>query len=292
MPSSKPDLTDRIRTFLQAGREHLRTLKGGGRIVYEGGAFGDTKNDTETAADIALGAFYRDKLLAEVPNMGRISIESSDPALKDQRFSTGSALWATCDPLDGSLNYRTRGNTGGLPYSSVITILDVSENATFNNVIAAGIIDCRNSDLWLGHKDALGLCHATVNDFQARTAQEEKLDLGRMIVIGEFYYPDNRAKLVHAFEGEKGWLRNPGSAAYEMALVASGQAVAFICDRQKQHELGAAYLLTKAAGGVAIDFEGKDIGPRTYDFVSQTPVILACNMAIAEQILERLHLHR
>jgi fructose-1,6-bisphosphatase/inositol monophosphatase family enzyme len=103
------------------------------------------------------------------------------------------------------------------------------------------------------------------------------------------YYPDNRQRLARAFAGEKGWLRSCGSAAYEMALVASGTAVAFVCGSQKQHELGAGYALVKGAGGVAVDWDGRDLGVRTYDFKTQTPVVLACNMAIADQILERLH---
>jgi len=45
----------------------------------------------------------------------------------------------------------------------------------------------------------------------------------------------------------------------------------------------------KGAGGVAVDWDGNDLGPRTYDFKTQTPCILAANQAIAEQILERLH---
>ncbi|HRH31779.1 MAG TPA: inositol monophosphatase family protein, partial [bacterium] len=101
--------------------------------------------------------------------------------------------------------------------------------------------------------------------------------------------PENREKVFRAFSDVKGWLRSPGSAAYEMASVASGQAAAFICDRQKQHELGAGYALVKGAGGVAVDWDGQDLGSRVYDFKTQTPVILAANRQIADQLLELLN---
>lgn len=74
-----------------------------------------------------------------------------------------------------------------------------------------------------------------------------------------------------------------------MALVASGQAVAFICDRQKMHELGAGYALVKGAGGVVVDFEGNDLGPKEYDFNKQMPVILAANKNIVDQLIELIH---
>lgn len=162
------------------------------------------------------------------------------------------------------------------------------KNAFFADIVACGVIDHRSGDLWIAYFDDNGVLKAIVNGFNAYTDQRFILDLGSMIVFGEMYYPENRALLMKIFANSKGWLRNPGSAAYEMAMVSSGSAVAFICDRQKQHELGAGYLLVNAAGGVAIDHNGKDLGEYEYVFNTQTSVILAANRSIADELLRRI----
>lgn len=259
-------------------RQNLRAIE------KTGATFGDSENDTEIKADRVLGKLLRDHLVGEA-SVGRISVEG----LEDVRTGQGSDWWCI-DPLDGSLNYLRSGATRGLPHSTCITVLNQIDDATFSDVRTAGVIDLRNADTWMVEGgDMFGLPAVTlVNCRLARTCLETKLDLGSQVVIGEMYYPENRELLARAFAGKKGWLRNPGSAAYEMALVASGEAIAYVCDRQKQHELGAAYALVKGAGGVAVDFEGKDLGSRVYDFKTQTPVVLAANQAIAEQILTLL----
>lgn len=121
----------------------------------------------------------------------------------------------------------------------------------------------------------------------AHTAPVTVIDLKNTIIFGENYYPDNRELLARVFAGERGWLRNPGSAAYEMALVASGTAVAYICGSQKNHELGAGYLLVKEAGGVAIDFEGREYQGHLYDFNAQTSIILAASRELGDALAAR-----
>jgi myo-inositol-1(or 4)-monophosphatase len=252
-------------------------------IVSAGTSFGDLENDTDIAADKALGQFFFDRILEQDDNLGGITIEG----LCDESWNLGNHWWCV-DPLDGSLNFALRGNTLGLPYSACVTVLETASSATFGNVIAAGVIDLRSGDLWLTRRIAPDRYVTTINDRPARTMQVSGLDLGSQIVIGEFYYPGNRERLARAFAGQKGWLRNPGSAAYEMALVSSGQACAFICETQKQHELGAAYALVRGAGGVVVDFNGNDLGSTPYVFNTQTPAILAANACIAEEILTRM----
>lgn len=274
-------------TVLQLGRTFLQELQDGDRIIHEGAGFGDLKNDTEIKADRELGLFLRDQLRRREP-VSRISVEGLPDEMVDA--FEGHPLWVTVDPLDGSLNHRTRRGTIGLPHTSCLTALKVTaEPFLFNQIVVGCVVDHRSGDWWrafrLGDEPFVTWCNGEL----ARTHPDTKLDLGKHIVIGEMYYSTNRDRLIRAFVGERGNLRNPGSAAYEMALVASGTAIAFICDRQKQHELGAGYALVKGAGGVALDWDGKDLATREYTLNTQTPVILAANLAIADQILERLH---
>lgn len=276
-------LREYIRTMLLAGKQRLHRIKDGARIVQQGEGFGSATSDTEIKADKMLGAFFTERM-ARFPGVGKVVCEGSAEVV----VSPDEPLTVYIDPLDGSLNYACEGDTLGFPYTAVVT---VTNGPTFADVIAAQIVDLRQTKFdiqWEAFVDAHGRLATTLRGKPCRTHPAKKVDLGSMIVIGEFYYPDNRARLVRAFEGEKGWLRNPGSAAWEMAQVSSGNAVASICGSQKNHELGAAYALVIGAGGVAVDFDGFSIGTKRYDFTKQTPVILAANMDIAEDVLMRL----
>lgn len=277
------DIALKILAALEGGRSALSIMVKGEQIAKQGGAFGDAKNDTEIRTDKELGTFFLEAVTG-IDAVGRISVEGYADWINPE----GGKLWVTIDPLDGSLNYKRRRGAQGLPHSACITVLQRISEATFNDVIAAGVIEFGSEDLWLAWREMDGHIVTTLNTERASTDDVTTLDLGSQIAIGEFYYPENRRRLVEAFDDSKGWLRNPGSAAFEMALVSNGTSVAFICGTQKQHELGAGYLLVKGAGGVAVDFDGKDLGPRTYDFKTQTPVILAANATIAEQLVARL----
>jgi len=273
-----------VEQSLFGAREILQRLKDGGSVVGSGTAFGDEKADIDIKADLEIGRYLQ--TIQQEHWARRISVEGFD----DLEISGDSGLYWFCnDPLDASLSYRLRGNTIGLPYSTAVTVFGRTSGACFSDVIAAGVIDLRSGDKWIAMRQGDGTLEADINGVPARTANVSQLDLGQMVVIGEMYYPENREKIVRAFRGDKGWLTNPHSAAYEMALVSSGQAVAFICDRQKCDVLGAGYALVCGAGGVAVDFNGHDLGDHLYAFKSQVPVILAANQAIADQVLARLH---
>ena len=257
---------------------------GGEEVVTKGSGFGELTNDTEIGADKILGqklvayleeSFRNIPFEVEVEGVGRVSKNVSPDSNID--------YYITLDPLDGSLNFRLRGKTLGLPYTTALAIFERT-SPTYKDCVAGGVIDLRSGDIWA----ALRGKGATLNGLPCRTSGATKVNLKEGIVIGEFYYPENRELLLKLFKGERGWLRNPGSAAYEMALVASGQADAFICDRQKAHELGSAYLLVAEAGGYVCDFEGQDLADRDYQFNSQTPVIVASTRDLALEIVGRI----
>jgi fructose-1,6-bisphosphatase/inositol monophosphatase family enzyme len=281
-----------LESTLLSGARMLRDLKGGERETKSGAGYGDLTNDTDIAADRQLGRYYLDTFLLCIQDLATIHVEGLTPMQKN-----GKRFHVVCDPLDGSLNYKTRGRSLGLPYSGCAAIFEQEDPSriTYGDLRAAALVDYRphpqenvSFDSWSAWKTEGGFTTAR-NHTPFHSLKETVLDLGRMIVIGEFYYPENREKLCRAFAGKKGWLRNPGSAAYEMGLVANGTAAAYICDRQKQHELPTGVALVLGAGGVAVDFEGKSLLDAPFDFNKQQSTILAANQAIADQILTVLH---
>lgn len=269
----------------------LKELDDGGRVEGEGEAFGACQGDIELRADRHLGQRFREtfsdeRFLADVISVEGLGDYRPEHALRRGLWDKG--LWYCVDPIDGSLNYRMRMGSAGLPHASCVTVLKRRYEARFSDVLIAAVADLRNNDWWSVRPAPEGGLRTSMNGHPVRLDGPTKLDIGKQIVFGEAYYPENREKLARAFAGKKGWLRNPGSAAYEMALVASGTAAAFICDRQKHHELGAGYALVKGAGGVAVDWNGVDIGTQPYDFNDQSRIVLAANQAIADQVLELL----
>ncbi len=267
---------------IMAAQRRLSQLSHGEEVIKRGGAFGDAYNDTELRADAHLGAFLGEAMLNNLL-VGHVTVEGG----MDQ--SNGrKGYWVVIDPLDGSLNYLRRGKVGGFPYTACVTILSKKQGATFNDILGACIIDLRTGDLWVSSIQKHGGFETSVNGERAEPHLIEQVDLGKSVIIAEMYYVDNREIVALAFHDQKGWLRNPGSAAYEMASVSSGQAVAFICRTQKQHEVGAGYALVKGAGGVALDWDGNDLGSQPFTFKTQTPVILATTASLGTEIVGRL----
>lgn len=271
-----------------AGAAHLiKNLENGNRIVHEGVAFGDLNDDTEIAADQILGTYFQEYFREW---NAKITIEGKPDQDKKAMGSVGPHRWICVDPLDGSLNFLKRGQTIGLPYTSCVTVLERHEHGPFQfkDIQMAGTIDLRSGDVWLAERTA-GQIITTLNLDPVFTSKEVKLDLKKSIVIGEMYYSENRNLLARAFNGQDGWLRNPGSAAYEMSLVSSGQVLAYICSTQKQHELGACWLETLGGGGVGVTLDGSPLSEVPFQFNVKTEAILAANQTIADQIVDLLN---
>ena len=251
------------------------------QTVNLGSGFGDPVNDTEINADRQIG----DALIGFLKRcaVSEIWAEGFSP-VENPTYTNGLRVFI--DPLDGSLNFlRSKGNIA-LPYTSVISVTrPVGSTLIFGNILASGVVDLRTNEVWYAEKGK-GVAFSIYGQ-RVEANGRKVLDLGMGVVIGEFYYPENRRLLMDVFP-EKGWLRNCGSAAYEMMLVASGVADAYVCDRQKNHELGAGYLAVTEAGGAALDFDGNDLGLTVYDFNAQTPVVLGATKEIALEIVERI----
>jgi len=279
-----------LSSVLESAHERFNLLdKSGVEVVSQGKGFGLLGEDTEIKADKYMGevlveelanAFSGRPLVIEVEGAGKFFIEG------DRETGEGS-YYVVVDPLDGSLNYKAKGETLGLPFSSVVTVFDRAK-PTFSDCILAGVVDLRTGDIWTAEKDK----GCFLNGKPCKTSDRQEVDLLNGIVIAEMYYPENREMVSCIFGYQKGWLRNPGSAAYEMAMVASGNFDAFICDRQKSHELGAAYLLVKEAGGEILDHFGKVLDNKAYRFESQVPVVVAASTAMAEKIVDAIKIRK
>lgn len=253
-------------------------------IVKEGIAFGDHIDDTQTKADELMSEFGEHALRKLYPLTPiRVVIENKNDILTS---SENPAYSWYIDPLDGSLNREKKGNTLGLPYSFALSVFE-GGNHTYEDYVAAGVIDLRSGDTWVAQK-GLG---TFVNGVLSRTSGNTRVDLGNNIGIAEGYYPFNRYLFAEMFSDQKGWLRSPGSAAIEMAKVAHGEVDFFISAFQKTDVLGTGFAILSEAGGFACDMYGNPLNSRTYDFKKpiEQGVILAASKPLAQELVERYH---
>lgn len=285
MRLSNHEMYEKIEQIMKGARSYLASINDGRMIHHRGKAFGDLRADTELVADYAMGKYFY-RALKDLSALRYLEIEGGDCLQQRPPGATGWKIFV--DPLDGSLCYKLCDGHLGLPYTAVVQVFLVKdEKLTFGDLQHAAILDYRSGDLWTVFRDLEWRWQTRLNGQPVRTLGETKLDIGSQIVIMNMHYPRNRELIGQMFQ-EPGWLTNCKSAAYEMALVASGTAAAYICSSQKHHELAAGVAMVLGAGGIACDFVGNSYLYRDYDFGSQSPVILAANEEIVEDILVRL----
>lgn len=272
-------IAERVLSIMNQGLLHLQN---GEKVEIEGES-GSLTNDEELRADVVLGDIA-EQILREYTFVRTIEIEGREIV----EVSKEGTIDVKVDQLDASLNYKHRGNlNAALPYSGVITFVQHKDKGSpsFCDVVAAGVMNFASPipDFWYA-----GLNASTLINGQNAVRYTGEFGLTKIPVIGEFYYPSNRRMLTEIFSNEKGYLRNCGSAAVEMCFVSSGQAAAFICDKQKGHELGAAYLMVMQSGGVVVDWNGYNLEQQTYDFSKQYSVILATSREVADKLVNRI----
>lgn len=291
-----------------AGVEKILALLGnsGREILRQGANFGDLNNDTELRADLEVGRVLLEYFQSR-REVGRITVEGGADVIcldgKWTNYEAGlekqladDAKWIAIDPLDGSLNYRNSLPEFGvfLPHAVCITVLTTTKNPTFNQVrqsmvynLGGRVSVLANTDEFLDMSRQQLVVKGTSWHPKLRR-ENPSFNPGELIILGDFYYPENRQLFNKIFEGQKGYFRSYGSASWEMALTAMGAVDLYVSVHQKQHELGAGYRMIQAIGGACRDLSGNDIGPRNYDFLTPLPVVMSAYPNLVDEFLKRL----
>ncbi len=234
------------------------------------------QDPTQAIATIIAGQFLDSAKVISVKGMP--DLEGKNP----------DGCWVIVDPLNGQTNFETRDTSQMLPYTSCVTVLSKRAGATFADIEAAGVIDLRGlgktQHIWGAKKTGTGYETFVSLSHPARTMTGPRLTTG-MTISSDLYYPGNRNLLCRMFSDTRISFMCSGSTARDMATVASGQIAAYVSEDQNPFDLGAAYALVKGAGGFAKDFAGRDLGSRPFNLESHTPVVLAANEGIKEDVL-------
>ena len=191
-------------------------------------------------------------------------------------------IFVLIDPLDGSLN-----SVRQIPFFS--STIAIAKGEKFSDIIASGVIDIIQGDLYLGE-----LQKATVNDSTIKPNNIEKLNEAVIAVDLNIRSENARKSYGHMqeiFEKTKAQ-RILGSAIIENVFVAAGKIDAFIAPSKQLRTfdcLPAMYI--GKCSGIFIEFLNEQ---NDFDILSKEGVsyVTACTKILGNNILNEMDYHK
>ena len=230
-----------------------------------------TVTDIVTEGDTASEAVILAALRQHFPDHHVVSEEGGGHS--SASLESAEYVWYV-DPLDGTTNYASN-----IPFFSVSIGLSDRDG----NPLVGVVYDPFGEQLF----SAVQGFGATLNDKPLNVSSSDTLETA--VLCAGFPYdshtnPDNNLREWSAFTTRTRALRCMGSAALEMAFVASGRLDGFWEQRIHAWDVTAGIVLIREAGGVVTDYSGQ-VSERVYSGQE----IVASNGAIHEQMLAVLH---
>lgn len=211
--------------------------------------------DFVTAADIKAEKVLHEELEKARPNCSFLMEESGHIKGEDETYT-----WIV-DPLDGTMNFLH-----GLPHFCITIALQKHDE-----IVAAVTYDPLRDEMFWAEKGG----GAYMNDRRIRVAG--RIDFSESLIsVGLHHTPKPGERRIGDFVGG---IRYTGSAALDLAYVASGRFDGFCSDRLKAWDMAAGVLIVREAGGIVSDLKG---GQTMLD----SGTIVAGNLAIHESLIK------
>lgn len=192
-----------------------------------------------TEADKASEDFLLKQILRKFPKSSIITEETGEVG------GTSDLLWII-DPLDGTSNYAH-----GFPWFCVS--IGVYQD---NQPLAGGIYQPMMKEFYFAQKKKGSFLNGT------KLHVSQCSQLSRSLLGTGFYYSKKKQlaeeiKIFHRLNELAGAVRRPGSAALDLACVASGRFDGFWERGLSSWDIAAGLLLVEEAGGRVTDYQGK-----------------------------------
>ncbi len=215
-----------------------------------------------SAADLAADRLITRRIRQAYPRTPILSEEQPPP-----RRSPDDPLWIV-DPLDGTTNFM-----GGNPIWGVNIAL-----VRARDVVAGASCLPASNDLFLAERGT----GAWRNKKRIRVSSQKKLSEATVIFCHGYTSTDMRrgSRLYAAIHPKIRYCRMFGSAAFEMSMVATGAADAFVYTGPKSWDIAPGVLLVEEAGGVVTDEYGRAWAPGR-----PVRVLISSNGRIHENLL-------
>ena len=214
--------------FIEEERKHFDRSK----IEYKG------PNDLVSYVDKQAEDFLVNELIKILPGSGFIAEEGTG--------KRKSINWVI-DPLDGTTNFMH----GLPPYSVSIALMEGTE------IILGVIYEITADECYYAHNKGKAYC----NDHLIHVSEIRDFKDGLYITgypYRNFSKMDGFFKIMHHFLASSHGLRRFGSAAADLAYVASGKCEGFFEFFLNPWDVAAGSLIVRKAGGIVTDFKGGD----------------------------------
>ena len=228
------------------------------------------RNDFVTEVDQASEEAIIDTLLTAYPGHAILAEESGHKPAAGSGAAAHEAdhVWII-DPLDGTTNF-----IHGLPqYSVSIALMQRGV------VTQAVIYDPNRDELYTASKGA----GAFLNDRRIRVSKATRIDealVGTGFPFKEVENLDEYLRVLRAVTERAAGVRRPGSAALDLAYVASGRYDAFWEQGLSPWDVAAGSLLVTEAGGLVADFAGDSAFVFGGQVVAATPKVLPVMLSL------------
>lgn len=240
---------------------------------------------TDHVADLTIESKQRNDFVSEVDRQAEQAIiDILKRAYPDHQFlgeesgDSGQAespyRWII-DPLDGTTNFLH-----GLPHYSVSIALE------YQGRLELGVIyNPSNQELYTTERGG----GAFLNNRRLRVAGLRNLE-GALLGTGFPFRPeqdvDAYLKTFRALHGPLSGIRRAGSAALDLAYVAAGRLDGYWEFGLKPWDIAAGVLLVREAGGVVVDFAGKEDFMRSGNLIAANPKITHAMLKAITQSLQ------
>ncbi|MEZ4772158.1 MAG: inositol monophosphatase family protein [Bacteroidia bacterium] len=202
------------------------------KVEYKG------KNDPFTYVDVTAEKILKEGCIALLPGSGFVNEETPDEP------SENGYTWII-DPVDGTSNF-----THGVPYFCISLALQKDED-----VILGYVYEPLYNNMFRAEKGK----GAWLNDKKIKVSDKEKLPTA-LIATGfpyeNFPWRNLYLDIVREVMDSAHGIRRMGSAALDLAYVASGRFEGFFELNLKPWDVAAGALLVTEAGGEVSDFSG------------------------------------
>ncbi|MEI6386646.1 MAG: inositol monophosphatase family protein [Spirochaetota bacterium] len=233
--------------------------------------------DISTKADRALSKAIIDRALALSPGCTLLTEEAG-------KIEGEGEITIAVDDLDGTDNFFRAREL--LPWCSVVTIFK-GRNPRFRDAVAAGIIEHRSGTIWAVSSSGASIeRRADGVEKSLRTSRKAGLDRRTLVAFDHYSARGGVSRFSRLHE--QCWVKDFGSSALHLALVAAGRIEAFVNPVHKGHELGAGYLLVTSAGGTVETLDGGELGDLPFDFNATYPVLVAASEDLSKAIRETI----
>jgi len=212
--------------------------------------------DFVSSADLKAEKIIKEELFRARPNIAFLLEEEGRIDLGD-----GSGRWIV-DPLDGTTNFLH-----GIPHFCISIALEQ------NNEITAAVIYNPITDETFWAEKGRG---AFLNDMKIRVSARRDMKQSLLATGIPFHGTQGHKPFIHNLEaimGEVSGVRRFGSAALDLAYVASGKYEGFWEANLQKWDIAAGILLVREAGGSVTTFDGRNKAYETGEILATNNLI-------------------